>query len=225
MNIVIFTNSEKLNQACVTDSQLESLGIIENNEDILNSQNPIISFVENKFQAFDNKSKIHLVFDGITELTQNVNLTLNKDSMVLWHINNPVETIKNEVQGITNNVRSSIHEGGWHYELVIKALLNETIIDKFEEVKKIIGIDIILEAKLELLHRCLLPSDAPSIEDFNKSFDVLKGFETAYNVFLDAKKSFKDEGTNVIYEASDADVFHPDYIEAVRQLRIALLGS
>lgn len=98
----------------------------------------------------------------------------------------------------------------------------------FSQLERLISLfpDPILEAKLELLHKCLLPSDAPlTIVDFNADFAILKDFESNYNSFLKAKKSLKKKGTNENYEATDSDVYNPDYIEAVKQLRIALLGS
>lgn len=223
MNILIFTNAEKLSQACGNIQLIESLGIIRNNQEILSIENPIISFANNRFEAFNSNCQIHLVFDGILNLNQNINTVLNQDSLVLWHINNPVQTIKEAVQSITNNIKVSMHERGWHYELVINALVNAAIANKSAILEKIIGIDIELEAKLELLHKCLVPSDAPSLNEFNSDFQILSEYRLRYKNFKETKKKIKDGET--LEEFTDNDVFDPQYIEAVKQLRIALLGS
>lgn len=72
----------------------------------------------------------------------------------------------------------------------------------------------ILEAKLELLHKCLLPSSAPNQEIFDSEFKSLKVYEDGYKSFLTKIKDMNDD-----------DIFNPNYIEAVKQLRIALIGS
>jgi len=72
-----------------------------------------------------------------------------------------------------------------------------------------------LEAKLELLHNCLLPSNAPKLEEFDSKFNILKeDYKEDYKLFFSS-----------IDGKTDDDVFNAKYIDAVKQLRIALLGS
>jgi hypothetical protein len=75
--------------------------------------------------------------------------------------------------------------------------------------------DKILAEKLSLLHDCLVPTGAP------KTLPLLllaapdgEYYKTAYNDFL-----------NIINGKTDDDVFKPDFIDAVKNLRIVFLGS
>lgn len=86
---------------------------------------------------------------------------------------------------------------------------------KFDEIIEIAfpEKEAILEAKLELLHRCLLPSSAPNEEKFISEFSILKdNYEVDYKSFLTS-----------INGKNDDDVFNAKYIDAVKRLRIALL--
>jgi hypothetical protein len=126
----------------------------------------------------------------------------------------------------------------WHLKDFFLSIKNE----ESNPFDKLMGFDLILEAKLELLHKCLLPSDAPILKEFQSDFIILDNFEIEYKAFLYKKMFLKKEGKKANYEvkedyifqesfkdnafeATDDDVFHPDYIEALKQLRIALLGS
>jgi hypothetical protein len=72
-----------------------------------------------------------------------------------------------------------------------------------------------LEAKLELLHNCLLPSNAPKLEEFDSKFNILKeNYKEDYKLFFSS-----------IDGKTDDDVFNAKYIDTVKQLRIVLLGS
>lgn len=101
-------------------------------------------------------------------------------------------------------------DGLWHVNDFLLSIKN----NENNPFDKLTGFDKFLEAKLELLHKCLLPSAAPTIAEFDSKFQILKDFEERYNSFL-----------ALINGKSDEDVFHPNYIEAVKQLRIDLLGS
>lgn len=128
-------------------------------------------------------------------------------------------------------------EGLWHVNDFLLSIKN----NENNPFGILTGYDQLLEAKLELLHRCLLPSDAPILKEFQSDFNILNSFEAEYKSFLyekmflkkevkakyEAKEDyiFQESFQDNAFEATDEDVFHRDYIEALKQLRIALLGS
>ena len=80
---------------------------------------------------------------------------------------------------------------------------------------------------LELLHKCLVPSDAPNEEEFKNKFQLLNDLFSKYKDFRETKKKQHNEDGIVVSEEefTDNDVFDQQYVDAVRQLRIDLLGS
>ena len=87
--------------------------------------------------------------------------------------------------------------------------------------------DTVLEAKLELLHKCLLPSDAPdalpAILNTAKESDK---YSAAYSVFVEQRnKCPKNTEGYFIDDDVDNGLFSKEYIEALTEFRKALLGS
>lgn len=185
-----------------------------------------------------NDKTIIIAWDEMPIFTELVNLVDNNANIYVLHHNSP-----NNAQLMSlNNLLSAkgceikmVHGQHDHIEYItiqdIDACVNVNIenpqiidfievTDKqklnntFETLKGMLSGDPILEAKLDLLHKCLLPSSAPKQEIFDSEFKILKVYEDGYKSFLTSINSKKDD-----------DVFNADYIEAVKQLRIALLGS
>lgn len=94
-----------------------------------------------------------------------------------------------------------------NYEATVKPALSGVVNDTHlvEEIYKVFTIDRVLEAKLNLLHRCLIPERIPSSID-----SLLEGHEQAF-------ESFQSRTRNKKWD--DAE-----YITALAVLRDALLG-
>jgi hypothetical protein len=96
---------------------------------------------------------------------------------------------------------------------------------KVEKIDKLFSPDYTLEAKLELLHNCLMPENIPAEESLDKR---LKDYS---NSFRDFKKKVESIRENLEKENAGENKTakltwnNKDYLEALTQLRIALLGK
>lgn len=182
MNILIFTNHHKLAQAGITPIELEALLIVQNNVPLLNKNTSALSFNNSVFSIFDTFRNVHLVYDGLQQLPENLMAVLNEESICIIHTNNMSENLNAQLRSKTNNIVTSIHNPGKHYYEIIKALLDPTIIDKVETAKKISGIDYLLEAKLHLLHKCISLEGASNTVKTNLDSELL-GDASVVNAF------------------------------------------
>ena len=101
-------------------------------------------------------------------------------------------------------------DGLWHVSDFLLSIKD----NKNNSFSILTGYDPVLESKLDLLHKCLLASSAPTLKEFDAEFNMLKDFNKSYESFLTKIKKMDDD-----------DIFNPNYIEAVKQLRIALLDT
>ncbi len=157
---------------------------------------------------------------GINDIPQSF---LSKNVLVMYHQN------QDNKKDIINNNLIKIAKQGQHepipnfgYPLLLglnKAWENNKFDqEKYATAKQDIidwfGINDELEAKLELLHNCLLPSNAPTIKSFINEYKILEKYKNDYESFLSTKNGLSDESA-----------FDENYIKALKNLRIALLGS
>lgn len=85
----------------------------------------------------------------------------------------------------------------------------------------------LLEAKLELLHRCLVPSDSPDVlpEILSKNEEGEK-YLKAYSAFITQRnKCLKNEEKNFIDDDKGNGMFSTAYIKALTELRNVILDS
>lgn len=179
--------------------------------------------------AINDQKKIIIAYDIIEEIDDLANLVSGDSKVFILRHTKPEPDIVSSLIAQLNR-KNCIIEGNYQkqhddpeYKMiqeidkygVIEATKNLNELEKvFDELKRLLSGDPILEAKLELLHKCLLPSSAPLQKAFDDEFKILKNYEDRYKTFLAS-----------INGKTDVDVFNPDYIETVKQLRIALLGS
>jgi len=232
--IIIFTN---------WDSIYECLGGYEL------SWNPAL--VQFKVIDINQGKKILVIYDEINNIETITNEIINRipapnKVFILFHRkpsdipndeNRSLKVIQNLSNNLANNnircefVRRSEHPNRNTYGKLISIDQNQTNIEQleiiFDELKKTLSGDPVLEAKLELLHKCLMPSDAPdNLQIELRNSEKKEKYLEAYKIFIsqrdkcpkDEEGKFKDDDTNY-------GVFSSYYIEALKQLRIALLGS
>lgn len=177
--------------------------------------------------ALENQFDVCYSWPGILKNCNDLYLVLHKTGQA--HL---IEIIREYILKIEklHNVRvhykiESHVRGSSYYEWLPKVLgINLNVTDLVDELIKTFP-DPVMEEKLELLHRCLVPGDAPSLEDFENNFKHLGEFASKYKEFKEKKKTYREQDTDELVAFTDNDVFDPQYIEAVKQLRIALLGS
>jgi hypothetical protein len=214
------------------NEDMDTIIIFTNKQRIWDLQRFILSWTPDnnspkKIIASDNKSFI-IAWDTTTSFEDLSNLVDANANIFVLHHNSP----DNANLGNLNNLLSAksgeikmVHKqhNDPEYKMiqeidkygVIEATKNLNELEKvFDELKRLLSGDPILEAKLELLHNCLLQSSAPLQKAFDDEFKILKVYEDRYKSFLTS-----------INDKTDNDVFNADYIDAVKQLRIVLLGS
>lgn len=99
-----------------------------------------------------------------------------------------------------------------NYGEIIKAFQDVlTDLSEVETINKLFSADRLLEAKLELLHNCIIPENIPTQLD-----DSLLDFSDSF-------KSFKERVEKI--RTDELTWNNKDYIEALTELRKSLLGS
>lgn len=186
---------------------------------ITNNQKPIT-----KPNLSDNDDWDILLVSHDKNITEIPDKFLSKDVLLMYHKNQQnIEIIRNNqfVKKAKQGQHEPLEAQGYNRLLKLNQVWIGGEIDqeKYAEAKQDIinwfGINDELEAKLELLHKCLLPSSAPKQEEFDKDFKILKkDYGDDYTLFLTSINGNKDD-----------DVFNTDYIKALTKLRNALLGS
>jgi hypothetical protein len=139
------------------------------------------------------------------------------------------ESIKSELINLQNGADWQIRKYSSqdnNYDEITSAF-QEVITDssKVETIYKLFSPDSVLEAKLELLHKCIIPENVPSEKDLN---ELLPDFSDAFKSF---KRRVKEIGENIEKENlrdNKARVLawnNKEYIAALKELRNSLLGS
>lgn len=186
---------------------------IQNNNNNLKIINPN-GLVINDENGVNIRSSSLKIVEKINELTND-----ETELYLLYHIGNVLnidEYIKQYLPQLTPCRYS--HTDSEKYQKIrnlIKSVNDNNISQSVESIIKEFFYDKVLEAKLELLHECLVPSGIPPVlpTELKNTNDSLK-YEKDFNTFRDNWKKETNE-----------EIFNPDFIKELTKLRITLLGS
>ena len=166
---------------------------------------------------------VYLILDTLTILTETV-VVNSKQDFLLFH-NQTTNEIKNlfDVNHIKEGHQTQLPEH--FYKPVFEILVDNAKNNKFIEILKILGFTQeqvderdTLEAKLNLLHLCLTPSEAKKAKDVE-----------GYSLIKDLVESVTLEGSDIRiidHLATQEDCFDENnYLKPLRALRDKLLQS
>lgn len=228
---MLFTNNEKLLDAEINQENQSQMGL-----NSLSRNCPLgFDYSTNKFTTLEHNHNIIAIHDNID--TNDINnclkniITKADRILMLVHSDKP----KNEVQLFIKNINAktevtkSLHEPGMKYTQIFNAILklhngeeekssvnHENIV---ENLQNILGIDDILEAKLNLLHQCLTPQGAKDVSTL-ENFNLVKDLELET---VDNNNKIITVEKYISQKFNGDDPFHPDYIKALTDLRDELL--
>jgi len=186
-----------------------------------------VDFQEGHFEAdfedlhLDIYSGVKLYNDKAANVAKNIRSKIDpKADEVLIVIHSlEFEKVKSELINLRDGANWQIKEyssskGPINYD-DIKRAFREILADpsEVETIRKLFSNDSILEARLELLHTCIIPGNIPAEEGLDSS--LLAAFRSFKASVEEIRKNKTDELT---WE-------NKDYIEALTRLRISLLGS
>jgi len=149
--------------------------------------------------------------------------------LIVLHYTGSFAGLRNALNDVSNGQNWQIQQyssGNKNYDEIKKAFRNlQTDSSKVEPIYKLFSPDHLLQAKLELLHNCIVPENIPAEEDLDNLLlehsDLFKSFkERVGKIKENIEKENVEENKTKELTWNDKD-----YIEALRELRISLLGS
>lgn len=185
-----------------------------------NRKEPVIG--DFKGLHLDIHSGFDLYDDEVEEVAINIQSMIDRQSnevLIVIH-SADFDSLKSELSMFSNGADWQIREYSSvdaNYKEITEAFQKVlTDSSKIELIDNIFSPDYTLEAKLELLHKCLVPENIPAAEDLDKRL------EDYSDVFGDFRKKVESIREN---EAAKLKWDDKDYLDALTQLRIALLGK
>lgn len=194
-----------------------------------------VSPVDKKFEGL--QEDIHLCIhrgndflrNKPSEIAEGIQSKINENAnevLIVIHFTGGFKELKSELVKLQNGANWHIQQysatNSSKYKGEIKPAFQQVVDEpsKIETIYKLFSPNYLQEAKLELLHKCLIPENVPSV---NKLDSVLSGYSDSFKSFkskIEAiENNIEEKETKVLTWESE------DYIKALTELRISLLGS
>lgn len=214
--------------------------LYKDNRFIISDAQPFLFIKQNQisYTEFDGWQILLLSDSKCIEM---INTYIDKNTLIMYHSFPPeadfMNSIKNKlVKGIKRGYHEILGKEKNGYPFIIdlietynsKGFFNEKeYLEMFNRLIAWFNEDEELEAKLELLHKCLLPNESPDIlpKELIESESKEK-YIKAYNIFILQRNKCLESNNIGPFSNEVANVaFNKVYISALIELRIILLGS